>query len=176
MLRYGVDNFIAQDSEYNMDQHDSQVEGGDSRIDPFVFLSYDSLGFIIYGVSNIGELICSEIYDYNNYIGLQNKILIYPSNTLLDNSLLDNVSLDNVSLDISSDTSLDTSLDTTLLDKYLDRDILNFKNKNNINSSAIVLNQLDNTITNINTKKYDFNYYIFSNSDLSYSYFDLKKK
>jgi len=83
MLRYGVDNFIAQDSEYNMDQHDSQVEGGDIRIDPFVFLCYDSLGYIIYGLSNIGELICSEVYDYNNYIGLQDKILIYSNKILL---------------------------------------------------------------------------------------------
>jgi hypothetical protein len=153
MLRYGVDNFIAQDSEYNMDQHDSQVEGGDIRIDPFVFLCYDGLGYIIYGLSNIGELICSEVYDYNNYIGLQNKILIYSNNILLDKTLL--------------------NINNT---KYIDNDILNLKNKNNINLNRIDIGKLSGIIFDINIRKYDFNYYIFSNSDCCYSNFDLKQK
>lgn len=153
MLRYGVDNFITQDSEYNMDQHDSQLDGGDIRIDPFVFLCYNNLGYIIYGISNIGELICTEVYDYNNYIGLQNKILIYSYNDLSDKPLLNINKF-----------------------KYVDNDILNLKNKNNINLNSININELFDLISNININKYDFNYYIFNNSDRCYSYFDLRQK
>jgi hypothetical protein len=116
-------------------------------------LCYDSLGYIIYGLSNIGELVCSEVYDYNNYVGLQNKILIYSNKLLLDKTLLN---IDNI--------------------KYVDNDILNLKNKNNINLNRINISELSCIISDINLKKYDFNYYIFNNSDCCYSYFDLKQK
>lgn len=153
MLRYGVDNFIAQDSEYNMDQHDSQVEGGDIRLDPFVFLCYDSLGYVIYGLSSVGELICSEIYEYENYLGLQDKLIICSNNILEEDDLFNK-------------------------NKYIydNNDLLSFKFRNNIDLSKINTNQLFNVIYKINNIKYDFNYYFFSNNDHSYGYFDINKQ
>src|ERR1700761_2091423 len=75
-----VEDFLFQDNLYDLESHLSQLEGGDNRLDPYVFLYYNSLGYIIYGISDIGTSICYDIYKYNNYLGLQDQLKIYSKN------------------------------------------------------------------------------------------------
>ena len=68
---------ITDNQFYDYSAYISQLKGGDSRLNIFVFVYYDQLGYIIYGLSDIGINYCSEIFKYNNYLGLHNKIKGY---------------------------------------------------------------------------------------------------
>jgi len=66
--------FLTQEKHYDYDVYISQLKGGDSRLNIYVFVYYDFLGYVIYGFNNVGRNICNEIYKYRNYLGLQHKI------------------------------------------------------------------------------------------------------
>jgi hypothetical protein len=54
-----------------------QQKGGDSRLNMYIFAFYDRIGYIIYGVNDIGLNYCSEIFEYKNYLSINNKIKIF---------------------------------------------------------------------------------------------------
>ena len=66
--------FLTQEKHYDYDVYISQLKGGDSRLNIYVFVYYDFLGYVIYGFNDVGKNICNEIYKHKNYLGLQNKI------------------------------------------------------------------------------------------------------
>ena len=66
--------FMTEDYFYDYSLYMSQVRGGDSRLNIYVFAYYDRLGYVIYGLSEIGLDMCCDVFKYNNYLGQFNKI------------------------------------------------------------------------------------------------------
>jgi hypothetical protein len=54
-----------------------QQKGGDSRLNMYIFAFYDRIGYIIYGINDIGLNYCSEIFEYKNYLSINNKVNIF---------------------------------------------------------------------------------------------------
>jgi len=143
------------------------LEGGDSRLNLYLFLSYDCLGYVLYDKSSVGEFICDEVYEYKKFIGLYNYLIIYDNKKLLkkikpykNKKLLKKIK---------------PYKNKKLL--YNNNDILNFKNKYDINISKLDFNKLffisnTNNLNIKNKNKKCVNYYILLNSDRSFSFFD----
>ena len=144
------DEYLFQSSYYDdvnkLDENNNN-NNNNFGLDPFIFLFYDNLGYIIYGVSEVSYLICNEIYSYKNYYGLSSEIIIY------NNSNQDNIKK-----------------------KYIKKNN-KYKNlilyKKSFNFYNINLNDLNLVV--LKNKNYNINYYLLNNIDNSYSYVDLNQ-
>lgn len=149
--------FLTQEKHYDYDVYISQLKGGDSRLNIYVFVYYDFLGYVIYGFNEVGRNICNEIFKYKNYLGLQNKIKIKKIYNLDKN--LNRLDLPKNKI------------------KYSKDNIFNFKNKNLIitkkTKNLINLNLLNNVLLNKNNK--NLNFYYFFNKDISYNFKNLEE-
>lgn len=143
--------FLTQEKHYDYDVYISQLKGGDSRLNIYVFVYYDFLGYVIYGFNNVGRNICNEIYKYKNYLGLQKKISkkkLYNLNKKFN--------------------KLYKSKNIIKVNK---KKILNYINKDNINikkiKKIISINLYYNNLNKKNNNKFYLHYYI--NHDISYN-------
>ena len=149
--------FLTQEKHYDYDVYISQLKGGDSRLNIYVFVYYDFLGYVIYGFNEVGKNICNEIYKHKNYLGLQNKI---------KNKKIYNLNKYKFKLYISKKFI-----------KINKKNLLNLKDK-----SKIKLNKLKNIIylnykynLNINKKNKNINLYFYFNKDISYNFKKLQQ-
>lgn len=55
----------------------SQIKGGDARLNIYVFVYYDRLGYVIYGLSDIGLDYCDDLFEYNDLLGLNDHMNSY---------------------------------------------------------------------------------------------------
>jgi len=148
--------FLTQENHYDYDSYISQLKGGDSRLNIYVFVYYDFLGYVIYGFNEVGKNICSEIYRYKNYLGMHNKI--------------------NRKIKYNQDKKFNLLKSKNNI-KFSKNYLLNYKNKNEIISKRIKnlinLNFCSNKLLN-NNNKY-LNIYYYFNKDLSYNFKNLKE-
>jgi len=149
--------FLTQEKHYDYDVYISQLKGGDSRLNLYVFIYYDFLGYVIYGFNNVGRNICNEIYKYKNYLGLQNKITKRKYN-------------------LNKKKSYKLFKSKKII-KFERNSILNFSSR-----EKIMIKKIKNLISlnlyyNIFTKKnnVDFNLHYSFNKDISYNFKILQK-
>lgn len=151
---------------YNLYLHKSTE--GDTRISTYVFLCYDSLGYVIYGVSYIGENICSEIYEYDNDLGFYDKLKVYNYKKILNKLKI------NRKFKFKKKKNLKK---IKLKYLYSNNDLLSFYDKSIVNINKLNLNKLYRFSNNFNSNKKQYNkkynnYYILFNLDRCFSFFD----
>ena len=72
--------WMTEDYFYDYTLYISQLRGGDARLNIYVFVTYDRLGYVIYGLSEIGVDYCDDLYEYGHLFGLNDDINMYTSN------------------------------------------------------------------------------------------------
>lgn len=144
----------------------SQKKGGDIRINTYVFIYYDALGYLAYGFNDVGHNICNEIYKYKNYMGL--KSCVYKKKYIFNKKSF--FKFYNKYNNGKTDTI-----------KYNRNDILNFKNKFIFNVKKrkklrkfINLNRYNGYLFK-NHYKY-LNFYLLYNKDLNCNFKNRLKK
>ena len=123
------EEYLFQESYFNIEIN--QIDNSDNNIDVYIFLFYDNLGYIIYGINEVSYYICNEIYDYNNYLGIQNKLFKY----ILDNELKKLDYLDNINEHL---------YDKDLLSIRANIDIIT--NNINLTNINLLVNKLNNSL------------------------------
>jgi hypothetical protein len=134
-----------------LELYKSQLDGSDNRLNPYIFLFYDNLNYIIYNNLEINENIAEELFEYNYYLGLQNYLYNYTLNK-----------------------------NVNLLLKKENYKLLNINKVNNIKfkiNDLIYMNFMINKFNNLmyNYKKYNCNNFLLYNLDRSFIYFNLNK-
>ena len=142
---------MTEDYFYDYTLYVSQIRGGDARLNIYVFVTYDRLGYVIYGLSEIGVDYCDDLFEYNHLLGLNDYIKTYTFSQNLDTKGDENLSL---------------------LSKNLDN-ILNHRSKYYYyykGDHLISLNYYNNNIYNLlNDDHHLINYRYYFNSDRSIS-------
>lgn len=145
------EEFLNQSNTYDLELYKSQLDGSDNRLNPYIFLFYDNLNYIIYNNLEINENIAEELFEYNYYLGLQNYLYNYTLNK-----------------------------NVNLLLKKENYKLLNINKVNNIKfkiNDLIYMNFMINKFNNLmyNYKKYNCNNFLLYNLDRSFIYFNLNK-
>lgn len=161
-----LDSLLSEDADYDPSWHAAQEEGGNSYINIYVFLCYDCLGYLPFGLSSADDFICSEVYEYKNSMGLADKLKIYKKIKLPKNIKLYKSKLHKIKRNKKKKLS------------FNDDDILNFRYKYNIDISRLNFNKLSfiNHINNLNLRKKrkkrkkHINYYLLLNLDRRFTF------
>lgn len=136
----------------------SQIKGGDSRLNMYIFAYYDRLGYIIYGLDDIGDNYCNELFKYNNYLNINLEAEKFSKLTISSKAIktiTTKKSLKNKSIIINYEKRF------YFLYKEININKFNMLNKN--------IKQLKKT--DINKK---LNFYYFFNNDKSYNWINFK--
>lgn len=146
------EEFLNQSNSYDLELYKSQLEGSDNRLNPYIFLFYDNLNYIIYNNLEISENISDELFEYKFYLGLQDYLYNF--------SLKKNVFV--------------------LIKNNKNYNILNINKLNYIKFKNNDLIPLDYIINKFNYlmykyKKYNCNNFLLYNLDRSFIYFNLNK-
>jgi len=91
--------WMTEDYFYDYTLYVSQIRGGDARLNIYVFVTYDRLGYVIYGLSEIGVDYCDDLFEYNYLLGLNDYIKTYTFIQNLDPRADDNLCLSVKNLD-----------------------------------------------------------------------------
>lgn len=146
------EEFLNQSNSYDLELYKSQLDGSDNRLNPYIFLFYDSLNYIIYDNLEINENLSDELFEYNFYLGLQD----YLYNFYLKKNIFISLKYKN----------------------YQNK--INLRKLNSINFSKNDLISINYLINKFNYlmykyKKYNCNNFLLYNLDRSFIYFNLNK-
>lgn len=140
--------WMTEDYFYDYTLYLSQMKGGDARLNIYVFVTYDRLGYVIYGLAEISEDYCEDLYEYDNFFGLNDDLEIknFPIN-------LESLNLD-TSLVLSKNVNLLLNNNNKYYYYYRSNDLTSLISYNNYISSLLEENN-------------SINYYYEFNNDRS---------
>lgn len=92
--------WMTEDYFHDYTLYVSQIKGGDDRLNIYVFVYYDRLGYVIYGLSDIGEDYCEDLFEYNDFLGLSNNIQNKCLN-IIENKKIDKKETDKILLNLN---------------------------------------------------------------------------
>lgn len=145
------EEFLNQSNSYDLELYKSQLDGSDSRLNPYIFLFYDNLNYIIYNNLEINENISEELFEYNFYLGLQNFLYNHTLNK-------------NVNLLLKKENYKISNINKINYIKYKINDLIYIN---------FIINKFNNLMYNY--KKYNCNNFLLYNLDRSFVYFNLNK-
>ena len=148
--------WMTEDYFYDYTLYLSQMRGGDARLNIYVFVTYDRLGYVIYGLSEIGVDYCDNLFEYNNLFGLNDNINKY----IID--------LNDQSPYVKSSLLLLTNKDNLLnnINRY------NYYYKK---SNLLSLDYYSNNINSLLNDDNSINYYYYFNEDRSLSWIEFNE-
>ena len=151
---------MTEDYFYDYTLYLSQIRGGDARLNLYVFVYYDRLGYVVYGLSEIGEDYCDNLFNYDHLLGLNDDIQRFTQRSNIDLS---------ESLDFSGSVNKNYSylLNNSSKSNYYYR-ISNISQLNLYNNN---IKKLLNCYEDLNLSNH-LNYYYKFNGDRSFSWIE----